>query len=72
MVWRRFAIYGGWALLAYQVVVGSLVHELTTVSDGICVTLTVDDPLNASTRLALEGSLRGIAARLVVALEYGG
>jgi hypothetical protein len=57
---------------SYEVVAGSVVHELTTVSDGICVTLAVDDPLNASTRLTLEGSLRGIAARLVVALEYGG
>ncbi|CAE6869197.1 hypothetical protein PQR37_19470 [Paraburkholderia nemoris] len=56
---------------SYHVVVDSVVHELTTVSDGICVTLAVDDALNASTRLALEGSLRGIAARLVVALEYG-
>jgi hypothetical protein len=49
----------------------SATNELTTVSDRICVTLSVDDPSDASSRFAREGTLRGIAARLVVALEYG-
>lgn len=49
----------------------STAHKLTTVSDGICVGLAVDGPSDASSRLALEATLRGIVARLVVALEYG-
>lgn len=48
----------------------SATKELTTVSDGICVTLSVDDPLDHATPSTVEGSLRGLAARLVVLLAY--
>lgn len=47
------------------------VARLTAVSDGICVTLSVDCDSTAFIPFAVEGSLRGIAARIVVQLEYG-
>ncbi|WP_175772897.1 hypothetical protein [Paraburkholderia phenazinium] len=49
----------------------STTHELTTLSDGIRVSLLADDGSNSLTSFATEGLLRGIAARLVVHLDYG-
>lgn len=50
---------------------GSTAQELTTISDGIRVSLLADEETRSSTSFAMEGRLRGIAARLVVHLDYG-
>ncbi|WP_175772923.1 hypothetical protein [Paraburkholderia phenazinium] len=59
------------ATWSFRAASDSAIYELTTVADGVCVALSVDDPMDESTQLVLEGTLRGMAARLVVALEYG-
>lgn len=45
-------------------------YQLTTVSDGIEITLSIAGPHSPPLVIEAEGMLRGTAARLVVALSY--
>jgi hypothetical protein len=45
-------------------------YQLTTVADGIEVTLSVAGRNSSWTVIEIEGKLRGIAARLIVAMLY--
>lgn len=46
-------------------------YQLITVSDGIEVALSIAGEHSSSSLIEIEGKLRGIAARVVVALSYG-
>ncbi|MGF6440146.1 hypothetical protein QF002_000955 [Paraburkholderia youngii] len=61
----------GAATWLYSAAVGAESPRLETVSDGVRVSLSITD-WGASEASLGEGELRGIAARMVVFIEYGG
>jgi hypothetical protein len=55
----------------FSKIAGSSGYQLMTVSNGIEVTLSAAVADSSLSTIEIEGKLRGIAARLVVALSYG-